>query len=107
MGDPRRQNSQSEEADSQQHQVGEVVTLLTLAAAIRESLEEAEVKQLSFELTMMMKRAIFRCYDLADSEEVLGYSESAATYRELASELDGLIMWIVRGVARAKETAAS
>jgi hypothetical protein len=87
--------------------VEEVTDFPTLAQAIQESLAEVEARQLSFELTMMLKRAECRCYELADSEEILGYRESAVIYRELAGEVSDSLSWAIRGVARAREKAAS
>lgn len=41
-------------------------------------------------------RARERCLRLADSERILGYAESAKTYRDMAYEFETLGLWVSR-----------
>jgi hypothetical protein len=45
-------------------------------------------------LNSAMVRARERCYDIANSERLLGFNESAATYKEIAEEVSGLALWV-------------
>jgi hypothetical protein len=45
-------------------------------------------------LTNHLKEARARCQHIADSERLLGYTESFTTYRDMADEFNGLQSWV-------------
>lgn len=45
-------------------------------------------------LTHQMKEAHERCLHLANSEQLMGYTESSVVYREMAQEFNGLQSWV-------------
>jgi hypothetical protein len=45
-------------------------------------------------LNSAMVRARERCYDISKSERLLGFTETARTYQEIAEEISGLALWV-------------
>lgn len=54
---------------------------------------------ISIMLSQILGQAASRCTEIADSEEVMGYPDSAETYREMSGELRALIPWVYRCLA--------
>jgi hypothetical protein len=59
------------------------------------------------EWNQKMARAEARCRRIARSETVLGYTENAATYFEMASEMYALRQWVLGVRLRDAEEVAS
>jgi hypothetical protein len=60
-----------------------------------------ELNEFSFpgKLIKMFGRARERCLQLAESERLLGYADSAKDYRDIAYELETLGLWAAREIA--------
>lgn len=56
-------------------------------------IEVARVGSYSFHLHAMMVRSAERCNLLADSERLLGYTDSSHVYKEMAGEVQSLALW--------------
>lgn len=49
-------------------------------------------------LGKMFQRAQVRCYNVARSERLLGYDDTADMYREMAKEFEYLALWVQRQI---------
>jgi hypothetical protein len=56
--------------------------------------DRSEIQVCAFQLTNKFYRAVGRCRDMAQSESLLGYTESASAYRATADEIAAARQWM-------------
>lgn len=47
-------------------------------------------------LAREMNHAMDRCNEVADSERLLGFADSAEMYKDMAQEFSGLALWVLQ-----------